>query len=155
MKIKSTGGTNYCPPLFMNPSGYKICISIYPDLIVHPSKSCNRILCISYNYLIPWFTIGRGLFGSRPCTDIPAAHSCSWQAGLDCCTCPLQSFPLLHPLGGTLSPLVGSTSLGLDHICWPTNYGYSTGSTFVVEVWVGGRKAGMSIIPTSFLPELL
>ena len=30
-KIKSTGGADYCPPFYTSPSGYKMCISVYPN----------------------------------------------------------------------------------------------------------------------------
>ena len=41
-------------------------------------------------------------------------------------------------LGGTLSPLGWSTGPSHNHFCWPTDRN-STGSTFVLVVWVNGR----------------
>ena len=138
-----------------------------------PSKSCNRILiCIGYDYLIPWFTIGGELFGRRPCTGIPAAPPCSWQAVfsvLACCM-HLPIAIILTPAlfwgerggeGWTLSPLVGSTGPGHDHVCWPTN-----GDSIILLYYlnhgiylcrgVGGWEKDWNIDYTSkFLSELL
>ena len=123
-------------------------------LIVRPSKSCNKILCISYDYLIPWFTISSELFWREALHRHPCCSPCSWQAVLAC----FMHLPIAISysysctlLGGMLSPLVGSTGPGHDHVYWPTNEDYLyMGSTFV-EVWVDGRKTGIMIPSDSFL----
>ena len=59
--------------------------------------------------------------GGRPCISISAAPpppSCNWYAPAHrnhSYSCTL--------LGGKLSPLVGSTGPGHNHVCWPTNRG--------------------------------
>ena len=95
---------------------------------MRPSKSCNRILiCIGYDYLIPWFTIGSELFGrtSAP-ASLAAASPCSWKAVFSVLVCcmhlPIAIILTPAPFWGrTLSPLLGSTGPGHDHVCWPTN----------------------------------
>jgi hypothetical protein len=79
--------------------------------------SRNMLLCTSYVTYLSWSSLMDCLAGGPALATLLLPwpmSSYSWQAAS--CTCPWQLFLLMHPLGGTLSPLVGSTGPGPDHV---------------------------------------